>query len=191
MNRLAACLAPGFLCCLFSGAVLAQSGTGTEAAALSQLLREAARDAAAACPSGPVLLRVLPDHVPPVVRQMFAEALMDRELTVQTAGEGERCRLTVDVRGMHSSTVSTTNSSYLRKIVVTLGLLAEEAGGRVTYARERTLERGDTLQGEAPFKHHSYLDDEASWWEGLVEPVLVSVAAVVIAVLLFTVRGSS
>ncbi len=177
--------------CLLSNVAVAQPEAPTEQAALAQLLREAAREAAAACPSGPVLLRILPEHAPPVLRQVFAEALMDRGLMVQTAGDGEQCRLTVEARGMYASAVSAANSSYLRKIVVTLGLLAEETGGRVTFARERTLERSDTLPGEAPFDHHSYLDDDTSWWDSLAEPLLVSVTAAVIAVLLFTVRGSS
>ncbi|MGB5074880.1 MAG: hypothetical protein WBQ23_12165, partial [Bacteroidota bacterium] len=147
--------------------------------------------AAAACTAGPVLLDISPPGAPPSLRQVFAEELMNRGMAVQTSGDGEQCRMDVDARGMHSSTVSTGNSSYLRKTVVTLGLLVEERSGRVAYSRERTLERSDTLQGDAPFAYHSYLDDSTSWWDGLLEPLLVTVTAVVIVVLLFTVRGSS
>lgn len=166
----------------------------TDQEALALLLREAAQDAAAAaaaCGSGPVLLRITPEHAPPLLRQIFAEELMLRGIGVRTAAGGERCRLTVEARGMRSSAVSMGNSSYLRKIMATLGILLEEGEGNVVYSRERLLARSDTLQGEAPYSDHSYLDEDTSWWDALLEPALATATAVVIAVLLYTVRGSS
>jgi len=171
--------------------VSAQSGPVSEQQAIVQVLREIAAETASACPSGPVLLQITPGEAPVVLRQVFSEALMDRGLPVQTTGDGEQCRVHVDAREMYSSAVSAGNSSYLRKTVATLGILVEERSGKLAYSRERTAERSDTLQGEAPFAYHSYLDDETSWWDGLLEPVLVTVTAAVIVVLLFTVRGSS
>ncbi|MFA6233521.1 MAG: hypothetical protein WC824_04940 [Bacteroidota bacterium] len=191
MIRFSKYLAIALFSCGLCSQALAQSDIPDEQTALLLLLREAAQEAAAACPAGPVLLDISPTRTPPILRQVFAEALMDRGLAVQTSGDGEQCRLSVDARGMYSSTVSTGNSSYLRKTIVTLGLLVEERSGKVAFARERTLARSDTLQGEAPFAYHSYLDDSTSWWDGLLEPLLVTVTAVVIMVLLFTVRGSS
>jgi hypothetical protein len=177
--------------CGLSSSVHAQAGATSVQEALLILLREVARESAAACPAGPVLLSVTPSGAPTLLRQVFAEALMDRGVAVRTSGDGEQCRMNVDARGMYSSTVSAGNSSYLCKTVATLGILVEERSGRVAFARERSLERSDTLQGEAPFVYHSYLDESTSWWDGLLEPVLVTVTAVVIVVLLFTVRGSS
>jgi hypothetical protein len=191
LTRLPAYLAIAILCCAAAGAAQAQNGPINEQQALVHVLREAAREAAAACPSGPVLLRITPEGAPVVLRQLFAEALMDRGMAVQTIGDGETFRMHVDAREMNSSTVSAANSSYLRKTVATLGILIEERTGKTVYSRERTIERSDTLQGDAPFAFHSYLDETTSWWDGLLEPVLVTVTAVVIVVLLFTVRGSS
>jgi hypothetical protein len=140
-----------------------------------------------------------------VLRQVFSEELIKRGIAVRTSvdgaqagdpahgtiGQGTRCRLTVEVRGMCSSAVSSGNSSYFRKIEATLGLLLEEHDGTVAYSRERLLERSDTLAGDAPYSARSYLEDGTSWWDGLLEPALVTATAVVIAILLFTVRGSS
>ena len=179
------------LCIGLVSTAIAQDEVAGEQEALLLLLREVAQEAAAVCPAGPVLLQITPSGTPQALRQLFAEALMERGMSVQTSGDGEQCRLGVDARGMYSSTVSTGNSSYLRKTVVTLGLLVEERSGKIAYARERTLSRSDTLQGEAPFTYHSYLDEKTSWWDSLLEPVLVTLTAVVIVVLLFTVRGSS
>ena len=170
------------------------SDAPTEQEALALLLREAAQDAAAAavaCGSGPVLLRISPEHAPPVLRQVLAEELMQRGIGVRTTEGGERCRLMVEVRGMRSSAVSMGNSSYLRKIVATLGIFLEEGEGNVVYSRERLLTRSDTLPGVVPYSDHSYLDEDSSWWDALLEPALVTATAIVIAVLLFTVRGSS
>ncbi|MBE0643143.1 MAG: hypothetical protein IH600_03600 [Bacteroidetes bacterium] len=183
--------AVALLICAAPAALRAQGDALSDQEALVLVLQALARETAAACPAGPVLLRITPDGASVVLRQVFAEALMDRGLAVQTTGDGEQCRMEVDARGMYSSTVSAGNSSYLRKTVATLGILIEERSGKTAYARERTLERSDTLQGEAPFEFHSYLDDATSWWDGLLEPLLVTVTAVVIVVLLFTVRGSS
>lgn len=185
-------------CFGFASTAFSQESAGQEEVSVPNeqeavllLLRELAQESAAACSAGPVLLSITPAGAPPVLQQVFAEALMDRSIAVQTSGGGEQCRLSVDARGMHSSTVSTGNSSYLRKTVVTLGLMVEERSGKVLYSRERSVTRSDTLQGEAPFTYHSHLDESTSWWDGLLEPVLVTLTAVVIVVLLFTVRGSS
>jgi hypothetical protein len=177
-----------------AGTVHVVSDTYTEQEALALLLREAARDvaaAAAACGSGPVLLLVMPENAPPVLRQVLAEELMQRGIGVRTTAGDERCRLTVEARGMRSSAVSMGNSSYLRKIVATLGFFLEQGDGNVVYSQERLLERSDTLRGEAPYSDYSYLDEDSSWWDALLEPALATATAIVIAVLLFTVRGSS
>lgn len=162
-----------------------------ETEALLLLLRPIAREAAAHCMAGPVFLHILPEHSPMLLHEVFAEALMNRGLEVRTTAGGEQSQLTIDVREMSMSAVSGENSSYFRKTVVTLGILAEERSGKVTFAGERTAERGDSLSGEAPFTYRSYLDDRRSWWETLLEPALVTATAIVIVILLFTVRGSS
>lgn len=191
-------LAAGMLVFIATGAaqqIPVGAGAPTDAEAISMLLRSAAEDAAIAasssCGSGPLFLRVLPEDAPPALTQVFAEELMQRGIAVRTAGEAESCRLTVEARALRSSTVSSGNSSYLRKIESTLGLTLEQRDGTVAYARERQLVRSDTLSGTPPYAERSYLHEERSWWESLIEPALVTVTAVVIVVLLFTVRGSS
>ena len=166
-----------------------------EAEAVALLLRgmaeETAAEAASACGAGPLLLRVLPDDALPTARQVFAEELMERGVSVRTAGGQSACVLTVEIRALRSSTVSSGNSSYLRKIESVVGLLLEQPDGAVVLSRERRRERSDTLAGDAPYDERSYLPGEVSWWQSWIEPALVTVTAAVVVVLLFTVRGSS
>lgn len=74
---------------------------------------------------------------------------------------------------------------------VTLGiLLRDHDAGQLSWSREFQLARSDTLDGDAPYAQHSWLEDNGSFRDGLLEPLLVTAGAVVIAILLFTVRGS-
>lgn len=167
----------------------------SEAEAIALLLRPVAEEsavaAASSCGAGPLLLRVLPADAAPVLTQVFAEELLTRGIAVRTAGEGVECTLTVEARALRSSTVSSGNSSYLRKIETVLGLHLERRDGSVPFSREARLEREDTLAGDPPYDRRSHLREEPSWWRSWIEPALVTVTAVVVVVLLFTVRGSS
>lgn len=183
------------LWCAVTSIAVAQPAPSTapsEAQALTLLLREAATEAASAATGcGSVQLRVAPGNAPFALRQVFAEELMTRGITVRSDGARAACRMHVEARGMISSAVSSGNSSYLRKIEATIGILLEEGDGSVVYSRERQLARVDTLEGEPPGDTRSLFDDTPSWWESWLEPALVTATAAVIAVLLFTVRGSS
>ena len=163
----------------------------TDAATLAEMLRPVAAEAAARSPAGAVHLSVLPEHAPVLVTQIFSEELQKRDRTVSFRQAENRSSLTVDVREMHSSAVSSGKSSYFRRMNVTLGILLRDYdAGQVSWSREFQLARTDTLDGDAPYTRRSWLDDHGSFWNDLFEPLLVTASAVVIAILLFTVRGS-
>lgn len=172
-----------------------QEDVPTEAEAIALLLRSVAEESAVAvassCGAEPLLLRVLPEDVAPVVTQVFAEEMIKRGIAVRTTGEGSEHTLTVDVRALRSSTVSSGNSAYLRKIQTVLGLHLELRDGSVPFSREVRREREDTLAGDPPYDRRNHLREKSSWWQSWIEPALVTVTAVVVVVLLFTVRGSS
>ena len=163
----------------------------TDAEALTDMLRPAAAEAAARAQAGTVRLTVLPAHAPVLVTQIFSEELQKRDRRVFFREEQAASSLTVDIREMYSSAVSSGKSSYFRKMNVTLGiLLKDHEAGQVSWSREFQLARTDTLDGDAPYTQRSWLEDDTSFWDGLFEPLLVTASAVVIAILLFTVRGS-
>ncbi len=176
--------------CLGSVSAAAQGVTDAEALAL--LLRDAAREAAMRGTHDSVLLDVLPPEAPPVVTQVFAEEQLARGRRVLTAGESAEDVLTVEVRDMHSSTAPGENSSYFRFTHATLGiLLRDRSSTRITWSQELALTRTDTLDGEAPYDTRSWLAEGTSWWDAALAPVLITLTAGVIVLLLFTVRGSS
>ncbi|MBR9975866.1 MAG: hypothetical protein KFF77_09825 [Bacteroidetes bacterium] len=172
-----------------------QEDVPTEAEAIALLIRSVAEESAIAvassCGAEPLLLRVLPEDVAPVVTQVFAEEMIKRGIAVRTTGEGAEHTLTVEVRALRSSTVSSGNSAYLRKIETVLGLHLERRDGSVPFSHEVRREREDALAGDPPYDRRNHLREKSSWWQSWIEPALVTVTAVVVVVLLFTVRGSS
>jgi hypothetical protein len=162
-----------------------------DAEAMSTLLRDAAAEAASRVTQESVLLRVLPDDGPVLVTQVFAEELQQRSRRVVIGDAEAGSMLTVEIREMYSSTVSSGKSSYLRTMHATLGILLEDrVRNTVTWSREMPLSRTDTLEGDAPYARRFWLEERPSFWDRLLEPLLVTASVVVIALLLFTVRGS-
>ena len=175
---------------LFAAGAL--QGQSTDAEAMAELLRTAAKESVPHCRGRQVGLLLPSEGLSPMVEQVFAEELFAAGRSVLTVEEGSESVLRLDVRDMHSSTAQSTNSSYFRKMELTLGVLVEEtAGGRLLWSREFTLSRTDTLDGTAPYAERSWLDESPSWWESFYQPALLTLTAGVIALLLFTVRGSS
>jgi hypothetical protein len=169
------------------GSALAQAPS--EESALAALLRECAREAAARAVA-PAYLRVLPGDAHPLLRQVLAEELQ-RVPVALTGEEAEaRCVLTLDAREMKSSTVPLGKSSYLRTVTVAVGAMVEDRQSRaVTWSREFTRQRADTLAGAAPYAERDYrLAERRSLFEALVVPVLATAAAVIIVVLFYSVR---
>jgi len=159
---------------------------------LSSLLREAAAEAAARVASSSIVLRIVPDHAPVMVMQVFSEELLSRGVAVSTIARDKSQILDVDIREMKSATAKSDNSSYLRNTTVLLGaLLRDEAAGRLHWSHEFNLSHIDTL-GRAPGQAYTdWLRKRPGFWDTFFEPVLVTATAVIIMVLLFTVRGSS
>ncbi|MBN1447495.1 MAG: hypothetical protein JXA28_06160 [Bacteroidetes bacterium] len=162
-----------------------------DAEAMSMLLRDAAAEAASRVTQESVLLRVLPDDGPVLVTQVFAEELQERSHRVVIGDAEAGSILTVEIREMYSSTASSGKSSYFRMMHATLGILLEDrTRNAVTWSREMQLSRTDTLDGVAPYTQRFWLAERPSFWSRLLEPLLVTVSVFVIALLLFTVRGS-
>jgi hypothetical protein len=183
---------PLVLACLIglAGPLLAQTETDEEA--MAGMLRSAAHETAGKLAGRPVLLRVLPDDAHPMVRQIFTEEALAAGSTV-TGEDGKALgRLNVDVRGIRMSAVSLQNSSYLRNLSATIGVLADDRrDGTVLWSKEYRLVRADTVLGPVPQQSRDIRDESApGWTESILTPLLVTATAIVIVILLFFVRGS-
>jgi len=161
-------------------------------AAMSALLREAAREAASHIEASAVVLEILPDHAPVLVTQIFAEELQQRGLAVRTTSADGADLLRLDIREMRFSTVPGLKSSYLRTTTAVVGaLVSNTTDGVHRWSKEFTLSRSDTLRLEPARSDRDWLEDGPGFWSSVFEPTLVVLTGVVILVLLFTVRGSS
>ena len=176
---------------LLSGTIEVQAQS-TDAEAMSALLREAAKESVQHCRGRRVALILTPEKIPPMDEQVFAEELQEAGHTVLTTESGSENILRLDVRDMNSSTAQSTKSSYFRKMELSLGILIEDVRAQqLIWSREYTLSRTDTLDGTPSYAERSWLEDAPSWWDSFYQPALVTLTAGVIALLLFTVRGSS
>jgi hypothetical protein len=163
---------------------------------LISFFRQAAAEAAVHAGASRVCLRVLPDNAPPAVTQVFAEQL--RQQRIDVAGipaDGTPVAdpvLTVEVRELQSTTVSRGDSAYLVRLRASLGVFVRQpATGAVPWSRSYALDVTDTLDGHAEEGSRDWLAGaEESWFERWGGPLIITAAALVIAVLLFTVRGS-
>ncbi len=167
----------------------AQTPVPSDRVRVAALLREAASATAPKIVSGRVVIATRPVDAPPSVLQVFTEEFQRSGIAVYAENDSAD-KVTIDIREMNSSTVSLANSSYLRRISVQLGVLVQSRTGREPYwSKSFPLSVVDTLSTEPD--DIDYLEDESgSIWDSVLIPAAVSAATVVIAVLLFTVRGS-
>lgn len=178
----------------------AQTDVPTDEAGLVQLLRDMAVQTAGSLGERELRVRVLPEDAHPMVLQVFAEECAARGVQLVATANA---RLTLDVRmlsvtigvpgasSQSPSTASHGNSSYVRKLEAVVGVLAEASDGSVRFAREFRGERADTLTGAVSVGVRDLrVPPSPSWIERALVPVVAATAAVVVAVLLFTVRGS-
>ncbi|MCB2204981.1 hypothetical protein KQI65_09550 [bacterium] len=176
--------------CILVFPAAAQQVTDTEALAL--MLRDAARESAMRTGGSSVQLQFVPETLPPVVQQVFAEEQLARGKRVLTAQADADAMLTVEVRDMYSSTAPGPNSSYFRQMHATLGMqLRDLRASEITWSKELALSRRDTLDGAPSYETRDWLEQDTSWWDALLAPALITLTAGVIVLLLFTVRGSS
>lgn len=195
-------------------ALHAQSDAPTDEAGLAQLVRDMAVQTAGSLGERELRVRVLPEDAHPMVLQVFAEECAARGVQLVASATA---RLTLEVRtlsvttlppngaattgasgasastgsSLSPSTASHGNSSYVRRLEAVVGVLAEASDGSVRFAREFRAERADTLTGEAVTAVRDLrIPPSPSWIERALVPVVAATAAVVVAVLLFTVRGS-
>ncbi len=172
-------------------APLSKSAPRSDLGAISELVRRAAAETAIHAAGSRVYLDIQPYDTHPVIPQIFAEELHALGLAVQTAPVEGAGRVTVDMREMLAYTVLLDNSSYLRKVRLRLGAVIVAPGGEtVTWSREFELATVDTLAGEPVYEHRDFLQDEKTWLEDILTPLAITATAVVILILLFTVRGS-
>jgi len=157
-----------------------------------RLLREAAVETASFVREGSVRLTVVPDDAHPIVAQVFSEELMNRQHGIVTGSAKADNVLTIDVRGINSSTALLDNSSYLRTVSVQAGVVVEwTKADTILWSREYTFQRTDTLQGIPPYERKEFTAAEKdSVLDSVLAPVAAGAAAIVIVVLLFTIRGS-
>lgn len=192
----------------------AQSEPPGDEAGLAQLVRDMAAQTAGSLGERELRVRVLPEDAHPMVLQVFAEECAARGVQLVASAPA---RLTLEVRtlsvttlpvngaassgangasattgsSLSPSTASHGNSSYVRRLEAVVGVLAEASDGSVRFAREFRAERADTLRGEVPAAVRDLrIPPSPSWIERALVPVVAATAAVVVAVLLFTVRGS-
>jgi hypothetical protein len=159
---------------------------------LAVLLHQAARETATHVPRGDTELRILPDDIHPMAMQVFAEELTAHNIGVRARSPQASSRLTVEVRAMNSSTSPITNSSYLRTLTLSIGILIEDrVAGSVAWSKTLDFRQTDTLAGVPACEQRDFRGgDDSSWMESILVPALSAAAALVIVVLLFTVRGS-
>ncbi len=180
--------------------VWAQTESPTDEAGLAQLLRDMAIQTAGSLGERELRVRVLPEDAHPMVLQVFAEECAARGVQLVATADA---RLTLDVRvlsvttgvpvasSQSPSTASHGNSSYVRRLEAVVGVLAEASDGTVRFAREFRGERADTLMGAVSAGVRDVrIPPSPSWIERALVPVVAVTATVVVAVLLFTVRGS-
>jgi hypothetical protein len=176
-------------CATLSG-LCAQSLTEEET--LAVMIRGAARESVSKLDAPSVSLQVRPRDAHPMIAQIFSEEAAAAGAQVFADAADAATELTVDVRGMRSSAVSLGKSSYLQSLSASFGVLAVHRGSAaVLWSREYRLSKSDTLLGQMPESDRDFRNDSAhGWMESILTPILVTAAAGIIIVLLFTVRGS-
>jgi hypothetical protein len=175
-----------------AGSTAAYCQDDTDERVLADLLREAARASAVQVHAGATALLFVPEEGHPMPLQIFAEEFSARNIGLVGRTAQARSRTTVDVRAMNSSTVPLANSSYLRTVRLSLGVVIEDVQtGSVAWSKSFDLQRTDTLAGAPAYELRDFREGEDdSWVDSVLLPVLTAAAALVVVVLLFTVRGS-
>jgi len=164
----------------------------SDEAALASLVRRAASESAALVDAPEVCVSLHPAGVHPMVLQIFTEELGRRGAVVGTHETSSCKRISIDVRELKISTSSLTDSSYFRSSVASIGVLGiDNPAGTVILSREFQLSRNDTINGaprtvDTDFRHSG----QPGFLDAVLAPLVAVAAAVVIVVLLFTVRGS-
>jgi len=164
----------------------------SEESVFADFLRNAAVECASHISAPTVSMKLTPDNSHPIIRQIFSEVLLARNVTIVGNQEAANATISLDIRGMNASTVSIDKSSYLRKVSMRFGAVVEEqANGRIVFSKEFTPVRIDTIAGTLQYVEKDFtLPEKSSWLENIVAPILVTATALVVVVLFFTVRGS-
>jgi hypothetical protein len=162
----------------------------TEESVCAVLLRDAARETAAHVDAASVQMLTFPADTHPMVVQIFSEELSRRNISVSAEA---RSGLSLDLREMNFSTVRLDNSSYLRNASVSLGVVIGDRGaGSIRWSKEFRFAQRDTLDGVPAYQTKDLREsDRHSWLEAFAIPAITTAAAIIIVILLFTVRGSS
>jgi len=92
---------------------------------------------------------------------------------------------------MYSSTAPGPNSSYLRNSALVFTAMVRGSESTIRWSREYRLQASDSTEFAPEPSTRDWLRDGGSWIDTVLEPAVVVVAAAIILVLLFTVRGSS
>lgn len=159
---------------------------------LAELMRQAAKAAMEHLPQQDTELHVVPSDAHPMPFQIFSEEMALRNIAVRTRSPQSPSRLTLDLREMNSSTTAVDKSSYLRTVTLSLGVMVEDrVAGTIAWSKSFHLQRSDTLSGVPAEEYRDFREvDDPTWVDTVLIPVLTAAAAVLVVVLLFTVRGS-
>lgn len=158
---------------------------------MTDLLRPAAAEVAAQVAAQTAVLRIDPADAPALLTQVFAEELHKRGLQVRTAPAPEADEVEISVGEMYSSTAPGPNSSYLRNSALVFTAMVRGSESTIRWSREYRLQASDSTEFAPEPSTRDWLRDGGSWIDTVLEPAVVVVAAAIILVLLFTVRGSS
>lgn len=160
-------------------------------AQLVDLLRRAARETARQVHASPVL-KLIPKDAPVMITQVFSEELAERGHRMFLDEGKSQTKLILHARALNSSTAALPNSSYLRTSSMDIGVhIEDQAGGAVLWSKTFTQSLTDTIPGNPPYSFRDYLAPaSSSFWEDWIVPIVSGVAAIIIVVLLFTVRES-
>jgi hypothetical protein len=164
----------------------------TDEGVFPAMMQQPAQECAEKVPPGDLFLNINPVQAPICILQVFSEKLGQRGVHVSTGGGSIPLEMDIDVREMNSSTALCGISSYLRHSSMRMGVIVRnKQSGVVLWSKEYPLTLTDTLSGVPEYRERNHLiPEKESWWESLATPVLLSAAALVIVVLLFTIRGS-
>jgi len=157
-----------------------------------EVLRGVATEAAAHLDAGSVELRFNPEDVHLTVRQVFAAVLSERNIRIYTEPRPAADLFFVDVRRLTVAKAPAGENMTRRELRWDIGISIESRVKKmILWSRSFTGSTVDSLNGVVETGIQDFRTEENEpFWLALLEPLLVATAAVIVVVLLFTVRGS-
>lgn len=182
-------LAAGFFFFLHNAAAFQMT---KQTSFLTRFIRNAATETVPHCTAGKIWLEVSPPESNPMIMQLFSETLLHAGKEVTKSSLTDNQKVAVDVRALHRLFNKLNDSGYQRTEAMNIGVTVENnADKSVIWSHDFDESASDTLDA-AEYMQLKNQDDSLphSFFESYLEPILITTAAIVVLVLLFTVRGS-